>query len=61
MGEIINLRRARKARERTAKEADAAANRLKSGMPKASQRLEKARSEKAEHELEAKRLDDPKD
>ncbi|HYM19322.1 MAG TPA: DUF4169 family protein [Micropepsaceae bacterium] len=61
MGEIVNLRRARKARERKTKEADAAANRLKSGTPKALHGLEEARSKKQERDLEAQRLDDPKD
>jgi hypothetical protein len=60
MAEIINLRRARKARERNTKEAAAAANRLKSGTPKALRGLEKARSDKVERDLEARRLDQEK-
>ncbi|MCM0022082.1 MAG: DUF4169 family protein, partial [Tagaea sp.] len=34
MGEIVNLRRARKDKARAAKDADAAANRAKFGTPK---------------------------
>ena len=61
MGEIVNLRRARKARERAAKEAEAAANRLSSGVSKTVRRLEEARSDKQERDLEARHLDPSKD
>jgi hypothetical protein len=61
MAEIINLRRARKARERTMREATAAANRIKSGTPKALRGLEKARSDKRDRDLESRRLDDGSD
>ncbi len=59
MGEIVNLRRARKARERAAKEAAAVENRAMSGTPNALRDLKKARSEKEHRDLEAKRLDEP--
>jgi hypothetical protein len=52
MGEIVNLRRARKDKARSAKDADAAANRAKFGTPKA-ERDRRA----AETELAAKSLD----
>jgi Domain of unknown function (DUF4169) len=55
MGEIVNLRRARKHKERLRAETDAAANRAAFGIPKAATR--KAR---AERELQAQRLDDHK-
>jgi hypothetical protein len=61
MAEIVNLHRMKKARERAAKEAVAAEKRAKSGTPKALRELKKARSAKAERELEAKRLDAPSD
>ena len=52
MGEIVNLRRARKDKARAAKDADAAANRAKFGTPKAER---DARA--AEAALAARRLD----
>lgn len=61
VAEIVNLRRARKARDRKTKEADAAANRIKSGTPKSLRALERSRWDKQERELEAKRLEDPED
>ena len=50
--EIINLRQAKKARARAAKEADAAANRAKFGRTKAERQMSSAESD-----LEARRLD----
>jgi hypothetical protein len=52
MGEIVNLRRVRKEKARSAKDADAAANRAKFGTTKA----ERARRA-AETELADRRLD----
>ena len=52
MGEVVNLRRARKGAERRAKEAKAAANRASHGMPKA----DRAHAE-AQVALERRRLD----
>jgi hypothetical protein len=52
MGEIVNLRRARKQKERQRAEKDAAANRATFGIAKAARR--KAR---AERELQAQQLD----
>jgi hypothetical protein len=52
MGEIVNLRRARKDKARSAKDAEAAANRAKFGTPKA----ERARRA-AEAELSTRQLD----
>lgn len=52
MGEIVNLRRARKAKARSAKDAEAAENRAKFGATKP-ERERRA----AEAELAAKRLD----
>ncbi len=58
MGEIVNLKRARKrlAREETAKAADA--NRGAHGRTKADRHAEAARRALAERTLDAKRLDD---
>jgi hypothetical protein len=52
MGEIVNLRRARKRKAREDKAADAAENRARFGVPKA-ERDRRA----ADAELERKRLD----
>ncbi len=46
MAEIVNLRRARKAKARDAKAAEASANRTKHGAAKAVRDLAKARAEK---------------
>jgi len=57
-GEIVNLRRARKAKSRKDKAALADANRVKHGVPKSSRALAKARREKDEHVADAHKLDD---
>ncbi len=56
MGEIVNLRRARKGRERERREAEAAANRVLSGMTKDERRRLAAERERAERGLEGHRL-----
>jgi len=61
MAEIVNLRRARKSRERAAKEAAAAENRARSGTPKTLRELENARTKKESRDLEQKRLEGQKD
>jgi hypothetical protein len=61
MAEIVNLRRARKAKARQERAAGADANRVRHGTPKALRDLTKARSEKAAKDLEARRLEDDKD
>jgi len=58
MTEIVNLRRARKAKARDEKEKTAAANRSKHGVAKSARVLEEARGEKAAHDLESHRLKD---
>jgi hypothetical protein len=60
MGDLVNLRRARKAKARAAAEHSAAENRASFGVPKAERDLTKARSEKARHDLERGRLDQDK-
>lgn len=57
-GEIVNLRRARKAKKRAADAALAEANRVKHGVPKSSRDLAKARREKDERAADAHKLDD---
>jgi hypothetical protein len=53
MGEIVNLRRARKRTQRLREEAAAAANRAAFGVPKAAER-----EARAERRLVERRLDD---
>ena len=54
--EIINLRRARKTKDRAAKEKTAEANRVLHGTPKALRNLEKARKDKADQGLSGHKL-----
>lgn len=54
-GDVVNLRMARKRRDRTTKEADAERNRFEHGRSKAERELARARNDKATREHEAKR------
>jgi uncharacterized protein DUF4169 len=58
MADIVNLRRARKAKARGAKAAEADANRVKHGVAKPVRELAKARAEKQAHDTDAHKLDD---
>ena len=55
--EIVNLRRARKARGRADKAREAEANRAKHGVAKGAHDLAKARAEKDAKAVDAHRLD----
>ena len=57
LGEIVNLRRARKQRRRNQDDATAAANRLAHGVGKAAKREAQAERERAERALEGHRRD----
>ena len=57
MADVINLRRARKAKARDEKEKAAEANRLLHGTPKNLRDLAKARGDKAAHDLDAHKKD----
>lgn len=57
MADLINLRRARKAKARADKDKTAQANRVAHGTPKALRKLEEARREKELSRLDAKKLD----
>jgi hypothetical protein len=61
MGEIINLRRARKRKRRLGEEAAAAANRVAFGAPKTAERKARAERELAERRLDGHRLADSGD
>jgi hypothetical protein len=58
MAEIVNLRRARKAKARDEKDKAAQVNRVAHGTPKALRKLSEARKDKAEQRLADHRLED---
>ena len=58
MAEIVNLRKARKAKARADKEAQAAANRVKFGRSTAEKRQVEAERTAAERKLEGHRRDE---
>jgi hypothetical protein len=57
MGEVVNLRRARKAQARRQDEAQAQDNRVRHGLSKAERSLAEARRAKAAQLLDGHRLD----
>ena len=57
MGDLVNLRNARKQVKRRRAEQKAASNRLAHGRPKAERTFEKVRGAKIERDLEAHRID----
>ncbi len=61
MADIVNLNRARKAKEKAAKEKTAEANRVLHGTPKALRNLQKARKDKADQGLSGHKLENDKD
>ena len=56
MGDLVNLRRAKKAKARAVAEEKASAKRALHGTPKSQRGLTKARSEKAARDLDGVRL-----
>ena len=61
MAEIINLKRARKARAKADKEKTAESNRVLHGTPKTVRNLAEARKNKANEALSGHRLERPED
>ena len=57
MGELVNLRRARRAEERAAKQQIAAANRIVHGTPKDLKKLREREAQRADRIIEAHKLD----
>jgi hypothetical protein len=57
MGDLVNLRKARKAAKRREDAVRAVENRLAHGRSKAERALEEARTEKSRRELDAHRLE----
>jgi hypothetical protein len=58
MGDIVNLRRARKHKARQESETEAAAKRLQHGRRKAEKKLSKAEQEAAARKLDGHKRDD---
>ena len=59
MGEVINLSRYRKRRERTLKEAKAAENRTRFGRTGTEKKSDRQEAERHRRDLDGKKLDDP--
>ncbi|HYI69645.1 MAG TPA: DUF4169 family protein [Skermanella sp.] len=59
MGDVVNLNRFRKAKEKAAREAQAAANRTRHGRTKDQRTREKDEAARIAKELEGKKIDDP--
>jgi hypothetical protein len=57
MGDVVNLRRARKSAERSLQQQSAAANRLKHGRSKAERELDAMHKAKTRRDLDQHRLD----
>jgi Domain of unknown function (DUF4169) len=57
MGDVINLRNARKQVKRRRAERQAASNRLAHGRPRTERSLEQSRSDKIERDLDAHRIE----
>ena len=58
MAEIVNLNRARKARDKAAAKADAAANRVTHGLTRAQRHTAKAERDRASRLLDQSKLED---
>jgi len=61
MADLINLRRARKAKDKAEKEKTAEANRVLHGTPKPLRNLQKARKDKADQDLTGHKLENEND
>ncbi|HKU64592.1 MAG TPA: DUF4169 family protein [Rhizomicrobium sp.] len=61
MAEIVNLNRARKAKDRAEKDRQAEANRVLHGTPKTVRKLAEAKKDKAEQALSGHRLKNEND
>ena len=57
MAEVINLKRARKAKDRAEKDKTAQANRIAHGTSKAVKKLSEARADKADQRLSGHKLE----
>ena len=57
MAEIVNLRRARKDKERQQRESEAAANRRRFGRTKAEKAADKDAQDRSQREVDGKKID----
>jgi hypothetical protein len=60
MGDVINLRRVRKAQQQARDDAEAAANRVAHGTPKHLKKLRKSEMQHADRKIAAHKLDPEK-
>ena len=60
MGEVINLRRARKSKGRNKKETDAVSNRVRHGTPKKMRILAKAEKQRSAQTIDAHKMNEDK-
>ncbi|HSZ75723.1 MAG TPA: DUF4169 family protein [Rhizomicrobium sp.] len=58
MADVINLRRARKAKARAADDAEAANNRVQHGVAKTVRDLQKAKADKSKQHVDAHKLNE---
>lgn len=59
MGDVVNLNRFRKTRERAERAKEADANRIRFGRTKAEKERERKEAERTAQTLDGKRIDDP--
>jgi hypothetical protein len=59
MGDVINLNRLRKAKEKAVREAQATANRARYGRTKEQRAREKDEATRTAKDLDSKKIDDP--
>jgi hypothetical protein len=59
MGDVVNLNRFRKAKEKAVREAQAAANRTRYGRTKEQRAREKDEAARTAKDLDSKKIDDP--
>ena len=59
MGDVVNLNRFRKAKEKAVREAQAAANRARYGRTKEQRAREKDEAVRTAKDLDSKKIDDP--
>jgi hypothetical protein len=59
MGDVVNLNRFRKAKEKALREAQAAANKTRYGRTKEQRAREKDEASRAAKDLDSKKIDDP--
>jgi hypothetical protein len=59
MGDVVNLNRFRKTRDRAERVKDAEANRIRFGRTKAEKERDRQEAERKSQDLDGKKLDDP--